>query len=60
MRNERAIVIVSRLVGSVVNFRACAVNEFKIQLVEKTHKNFLFTAHQDILIQSVENDLTII
>ena len=28
--------------------------------MEKTRENFLFTARQDILIQSVENNLTII
>ena len=28
--------------------------------MEKTRENFLFTAHQDILIQSVENNVTII
>ena len=27
---------------------------------QETRKNFLFTAHQNILIQSVENNLTII
>ena len=32
----------------------------KIQLVEKTREHFLFTAHQEILIQYVENNLTII
>ena len=51
---------ISRSVGFVVNFRACAVSEFQIQLVGKTREHLLFTAHQEILIQYVENNLTII
>ena len=44
MRNGRVIAMADFslvwLVGSVVNFQACAVNEFQIQLVEKTRINF--------------------
>ena len=52
--------LVDQSVGFVVNFRACAVSEFQIQLVGKTREHLLFTAHQEILIQYVENNLKII
>ena len=71
MCNERVIAmvqfhLVGRLVGwlagrfSCLTLLTCAVNEFLIQLVEKTREIFLFTAHQDILIVSADYNLTII
>ena len=59
MRNERVTAMVQfHLVGrsvQLLTLLTCAVNEFLIQLVEKTREIFLFTAHRDILIASAEN-----
>ena len=48
------------LVGSVINFRACAVNDRVLNSISGKTRKLFVQAHQDILIQSVDNNLTII